>query len=182
MLRKIALLVGTIALVVAAVPIVASGQTPPGIAQPGVVTCRATTMSVAAPNIEPNLNTGLVGGSQLTGFVSILKRWDGTRRVWAPVYRSPVYLHQADGIVIPPERFDYFDPVSRAWRTTSQGPTISMAGRHGYFTVSFEFYWLDNVNGQGTNRVITRKLTGAWEVLDERRYPFRNDLKYCYYR
>jgi hypothetical protein len=180
---QIALAAGAVGLIVAALPATAaSQQSPPGVAQPGVVTCRATTMSVAAPNIEPNLDTGMVGGSQLTGFVAILKRWDATRRAWVSVQRSRDYLHQADGITVPPEVFSYYDPAYRVWRTRTQGPVFSMAGRSGYFTVSFEFYWLDNVNGQGTNRVIARRLTGAWEVLDERRYPFRTDLKYCYYR
>jgi hypothetical protein len=181
--KQIALAAGAIGLMAAALPATAaSQQSPPGVAQPGVVTCRASTMSVAAPNIEPNRDTGIVGGYQVTGFVSILKRWDATRRAWVPVRRSPSYFTRSDGLVIPPEVFSYFDPVYQVWRDVTQGPTFSMVGRRGYFTVSFEFYWLDNVNGQGTNRVIARKLTGAWEVFDERRYPFRNDLKYCLYR
>ena len=181
--KQIAIAAGAISLIAAAVPATVAAQSQPGVAQPGPVTCRANRIDVTAPNIEPSVPTGIVGGSQLTGFRSILKRWDAVRRAWVPVVRSPDYFHQADGIVIAPEVFQFYDPVYRVWRTRTQGPSFSMTGRRGYFTVSFEFYWLDNVNGQGSGRVLSRRLMGPSEVFDERPGSYGpRPQRYCYYR
>ena len=137
---------------------------------------------MTVPNIEPSVQTGIVGGSQLTAYVSVLKRWNSTRRVWVSINRSRNYFHQADGLVIPPEVFSYFDPVYQVWRSTTQGPSFSLVGRRGYFSVTFEFYWLDNVNGQGTNMILGRRLMGPGEVFDERRSSYGLTRGYCLYR
>ena len=181
--KQIAIAVAAIGLIASAMPATTvAAQNQPGVAQPGPVTCRAGRIDVTAPNIEPSVPTGIVGGSQLTAFVSVLKRWNSTRRAWVSVARSRDYYHQADGLVIPPEVFQYFDPVYRVWRATSQGPSFSMVGRKGYFSVTFEFYWLDNVNGQGTNKVLGRRLMGPSEVFDERRSSYGRTRGFCLYR
>jgi hypothetical protein len=180
--KQITIAVAAIGLIATAIPATVVAQNQPGVAQPGPVTCRAGRIDVTAPNIEPSVPTGIVGGSQTTAFVSVLKRWNSTRRAWVPVARSRDYYHQADGLVIPPEVFQYYDPVFRIWRATSQGPSFSMVGRRGYFTVTFEFYWLDNVNGQGTNAVLGRRIMGPGEVFDERGSSYGRTRGYCLYR
>jgi hypothetical protein len=180
--KQITIAVAALGLIAAAIPATSAALNQPGVAQPGPVTCRLGRIDVTAPNIEPSVATGIVGGSQTTAFRSVLKRWYPTQRAWLPVRRSPYYYHEADGLVIPPEVFQYIDPASGAWRSTSQGPSFSMVGRSGYFSVTFEFYWLDYVNGRGTGMVLGRRLMGPGEVFDERPSSYGRTRGYCRYR
>jgi hypothetical protein len=180
--KQITIAAAAIGLIVSAIPATVAAQNQPGVAQPGPVTCRAGRINVTVPNIEPSVATGIVGGSQTTAYVAVLKRWNSTSRVWVPVLRSYQYFHEADGLLIPPEVFQYFDPVSRNWTSTTQGPRFSMVGRRGYFSVTFEFYWLDYVNGQGTGAILGRRLMPPGEVFDERPASYGRTRGYCLYR
>lgn len=178
--KQIAIAAAAIGLLVPAAPALAAGSGQYGVAQPGGVSCRPDGLYVTAPNIEP-LAIGLVGGWELTGYVSILKRWDPARAAWVTVSRSVDFYHEADGLVIPPEWFTYLDPASGRVRGTEQGPFFPMAGRKGYFSVTHEFYWLNYFNGKGTGAVLGRLETGPGPVFDERPYTFGYTAGYCLY-
>jgi hypothetical protein len=180
MLRKlIAFTVGLIGLVIAASPATAATWGEYGQADPNSVTCRSGRMDVTAPYIQPSRETGIVGGWQYTSYTSILKQWDPGRHAWVAISASPPYFHKADRVFTDFEVFDYFYP-GYGWRSTTLGPSFRI-GTHGYFTITFEFSWYDNVNGQGTNRVVGQQDLLPAEVFDERPYTFGRTIGYCQY-
>jgi hypothetical protein len=150
-----------------------------GPAYPNTTTCRLDRIDITPPYIQPAVDTGLVGGWQSTAYISVLKRWDQARGAWVAVSQSQPYFHKADWVFMAPELFDYLSPYG--WRSTDKGHSFPMAGRSGYFTVTHEFYWFDNVNGIGTNKVTGQRDLLPNEVFDERRYPFVRNLGYCLY-
>ena len=148
-----------------------------GPAYPNVVTCREGRMDVTAPYILPSRDTGMVGGYQYTSYISILKKWDSVRRVWVPIASSTPYFHRADWVFTDVEVFDYYT-AGYGWRTTVLGPSFPIT-THGYFAITFQFDWYDNVNGYGTNRVIGERDLLPPEHVDER-IGVRG-LGYCQY-
>jgi hypothetical protein len=180
MLRKqIAIAAGAVGLLVSAPPAPAATWGEYGPADPNVVTCRAGQMDVTAPYIQPYRWTGPVGGYQYASYISILKQWSPARGAWVAISESPPYFTKADWVFSDLESFDYFYP-GYGWRTTTLGPSFRI-GTPGYFTVAFRFSWYDNVNGQGTNKVVGERDLAPAEIFDERRYPFVRNLGYCQY-
>jgi hypothetical protein len=177
--KQIAIAAGFIGMLISVAPATAGTWGEYGPADPNVVTCRAGRMDVTAPYIQPSRDVGVVGGWQYTSYISVLKQWDSARRVWVPISASPAYFHRADWVFTDFEVFDYYT-AGYGWRTTTLGPSFRIA-THGYFTITFQFDWYDNVNGQGTNRVVGERDLLPAEVFDERSYPFERNLGYCLY-
>jgi hypothetical protein len=148
-----------------------------GPAYPNVVTCRGGRMDVTAPYILPSRDVGIVGGYQYTSYISTLKKWDPTRRVWVQVAQSVPYFHRADWVFFDAEVFDYYSP-GYGWRTTVLGPSFPIT-THGFFAITFQFDWYDNVNGQGTNAVVGERDLLPPEHVDER--TGQRGLAYCQY-
>jgi hypothetical protein len=141
-------------------------------------------MHVTAPYIQPSVDTGLVGGSQWTAFVSILERWNATLGTWVAIHETEPYFHNADWVIAEPEYFYFLDPVL-GWRHTTQGHTLTMAYKvgtqtvfpygKGYFRIRHRFSWWDLAGTQ----VIGERTLGT-DILDERAYPFAHN-GWCYY-
>jgi hypothetical protein len=144
-----------------------------------VATCRTGVIDVSAPAIQVmSTGPGLVaGGSQWTAFESILERWNPTLGRWVDVYRSEPYFHLADYVPMDPEEFWYLSR-SGTWNMTTQGQSIPMAGRSGYFRYSLHIYWFDQQNRVSAQQRLVGQGMADERGIDDRLWRYRD---YCYY-
>ena len=134
----------------------------------------ASIRTDCTPAIKP-IFTGVAvftGGAQRTAFSSILERWNETLGRWVDVYESEPFFHAADYVPLDPEYFWYRDATG-TWNYTTQGQTLPMAGRHGYFRYSLQVYWFDS-----QNRVSAQQRLVGQGMADDRLWRYWD---YCYY-
>jgi hypothetical protein len=176
--RLLSLVVAMAALVAAVSPVARGESWMSEYVAAGAATCRTNGIFVDAPFIKPKfVDYGMyVGGSQWTTFQSVLQRWDG--RAWVDVYPSEWFHFESSYAQVDGDKFWYLD-ASQRWQYTTQGQTLPMAGRHGYFRYRLRVLWWDKYRGvfYGEESLVSQGMFDE-RGIDDRLYRSRD---WCYY-